>query len=99
MMKPTKFTDVHPDPYFNIVFGCGNRAFYNVKEELHQIALDIGIEIQDGYISEECDYEGDLEKIIIYRGGREEKLARAVLDYYKVKEYVPEDMNIVLSIF
>lgn len=90
---------VTPKPYFNIKFGCSNRAFYKVKSELYQLAEDLGIEISDGYISEKCDYEGDLEQITIYRGERGKDLAKAVLHFYGVKEIVPEELAIVLSIF
>ena len=90
---------VTPKPYFKIKFGCSNRAFYNVKGEVCQLAEDLGLEISDGYISEKCDYEGDLEEITVYRGGKEEALAKAVLSFYGVKEDVPEELAIVLSIF
>ncbi len=33
-MKPTKSGVVKPEPYFEIVFGCTNRKFFNVKDEL-----------------------------------------------------------------
>lgn len=99
-MEPQLCEVVTPEPFFKIKFGCGNLGFYDVQSELYQLANDIGIEISDGYITERCDYEGDLEEIIVYRGGREEKLAEAVLEFYKVKNGdAPKSMNIVLSIF
>jgi hypothetical protein len=94
--KENKF--VTPRPFFNIVFGCSNRAFYEVKSDLYGVADEIGIEIEDGYITEECDYEGDLERITIYRGERNEKLAQAVLKFYNIDLSIPDDVNIVLSI-
>jgi len=91
---------VSPAPYFKIAFGCGNRAFYTVKGELYDIAEEIGIEIQDGYITEKCDYEGDLEEIIIYRQERAELLIDKVLEFYGVNDWeMPEDMDLVLSIY
>jgi len=99
-MKPEKSGIVKPEPYFKISFGCSNRAFYNVKSELYDIAEKIGIEINDGYIEEKCDYEGDLEEIIIYHGEREEPLVIAVLSFYGVPVIdVPFGMPVHLSIF
>lgn len=88
-----------PSPYFKIIFGCSNRAFYGVKGDLYELAERIGIEIQDGYISEKCDYEGDLEEIIIYSGDRGKPLRDAVLDYYGCERSEAGDMDISLSIF
>lgn len=91
---------VSPSPYFKIAFGCSNRAFYQVKSELYRIGEEVGVEVQDGYITENCDYEGDLEEIIIYRQERAEGLIKAVLDFYEVPESdVPENMDVMLSIF
>ncbi|HAR38658.1 MAG TPA: hypothetical protein DCS09_08865 [Porphyromonadaceae bacterium] len=98
-MKPEKSEVVTPKPYFKISFGCSNRKFYDVKNLLYQIADDIDIEIQDGYIDEKCDYEGDLEEIILFRGEREDKLVSAVLDHYGLTVGIPADMSIHLSIF
>jgi len=98
-MQPKSSSIVTPEPYFNIVFGCGNRAFYEVKNELYEIGESVGIEAQDGYMEEKCDYEGDLEEIIIYRGERDEAFCHAVLKYYNIDPTtVPDDMNISLSI-
>ena len=88
---------INPKPYFQISFECGNRGFYNVKEDLYDLAESIGIEIQDGYITEECDYEGDLERIIIYNGGRESLLAKSVLEFYGITpSEVPDGMTLHL---
>ena len=51
-MIPSKKEIVTPEPYFKIKFRCGNRQFYNVRRELYEIAEEVGIEIEDGYI--EC---------------------------------------------
>lgn len=98
-MKPNNAVIVKPSPFFNITFGCSNRAFYQIKSELYDIAESIDIEIEDGYISEECDYEGDLERIVIYRSERSEILVKAVMDFYEVKDEIPDEMSLVLSIF
>jgi len=99
-MEPESSEIVLPEPYFKIKFGCSNRAFYGVKSELYDIAEKIGIEIEDGYIDEQCDYEGDLEKIIIYAEERSSELIQAVLAFYEVPAVdVPDGMNVALSIF
>jgi hypothetical protein len=87
---------VTPEPYYKIRFSVGNRRFYEVKSDLYNLADSIGIEINDGYITEECDYEGDLNRIIIYNGEREKKLVDAVLKFYDISEDIG-DMNVVLS--
>lgn len=98
--KPENTEIVTPSPYFNITFRVSNRRFYEVKSELYSIAENIGIEIQDGYISEHCDYEGDLEEIRIYNCERGKPLIDATLEFYGVdKEDLPEGMTLTLSIF
>jgi hypothetical protein len=100
IMIPSEKEIVTPEPYFKIKFRCGNRQFYNVKQELYKIAEEVGIEIEDGYIEETCDYEGDLDKIRVYRERDEHgSFVDAILKYYEVDDKIPEDMDIVLSIF
>lgn len=91
---------VTPAPYYNIVIGGSNRAFYAEKSHLYAIGEQIGIEAGDGYIEEKCDYEGDLEKLIMYREARSEGFIDAVLISYgiDVKE-VPENAAIQISIW
>ena len=96
---PTKKEIINPSPYFKIAFGCTNRRFYSVKSELYVIAEKVGIEPQNGYMEETCDYEGDLEKITVYREDRSKLFVDAILKHYEVIDTVPEDMDIVLSIF
>ena len=99
-MKPKESKVITPKSFFNIIFGCSNRAFYEVKSELWEIAEEVDIELQDGYIEEKCDYEGDLEKIIIYNQDRASEFIDAVLKFYEVDGYNKEDgLNLVLSIF
>jgi len=99
-MKPVSSEVVTLAPYFKIKFECSNRAFYDVKSEICEIADKIGIEIQDGYISEKCDFEGDLEKIIIYNDERSFDLLSSVMEFYNVPlSDLPSGCNLVLSIF
>lgn len=97
-MHPKETKVITPDPFYKIAFGCSNRAFYEVKGEVIAVAESIGVEWNDGYLTERCDYEGDLECIILYRGERENKLVEAVLEHYGIKD-VPQGMNVHLSIF
>jgi len=99
-MIPKTAQLVTPEPYFKIAFGCSNRAFYDVKNELYAIANSINIEIQDGYIEEKCDYEGDLEEIRIYNNKRGTELVSAVLNFYKIPlQDMPENADLALTIF
>ena len=99
-MKPEEIEIITPSPFFKIKFGCNNRQFYNVKGELYAIAEKIGIEIEDGYIEETCDYEGDLDEILIYNCERAELLIKEVLEFYDIPLIdLPPYMNVQLSIF
>lgn len=99
-LKPKEIKTVTPAPYFKVAFGCSNRAFYQVKTDIYTVAENIGIEAQDGYLSEHCDYEGDLEEIRIYRCERGEPLIKAILDFYQVDSgSIPSGYDLVLSIF
>lgn len=99
-MKPRAHSVVTPEPFFKIEFGCSNRAFHEVKNDLYRIGEMVGIEIQDGYITEKCDYEGDLEEILIYNIERSENLIQSVLAFYEVPIIdLPEGMNVSLSIY
>lgn len=98
-MRPESSKTVTPSPYFEIGFNCSNRAFYEVKAELYEIANQTGIEIEDGYISEKCDYEGDLQQIIIYRQDTAERFIDNVLNHYEIDAGLPPTgINIVLAI-
>ena len=90
---------VTPAPYFNLSFGCTNRHFYKIKSQIYKIGIDIGIDPQDGYIDETCDYEGDLEKLTIYGSERSEEFIQAILSHYEVGKYDTQGLDIVLSIF
>lgn len=94
--EPQETKIITPTPFFKVKFGCSNRAFYGVKNEAVEALSNAGLEPYDGYFTEKCDYEGDLEEIIFYRGGREEEAAKAIIDLYQLD--VPEAMNIHLSI-
>jgi len=98
MNIPTKTEIIIPKPYLKIAFGCTNRAFYSVKSELYSIAENVGIEACD-HMEEICDYEGDLEKIRVYRTSTSEPFVEAILKHYGLVDTIPEEMEIMLSIF
>jgi hypothetical protein len=99
-MKPKKTEVITPAPFFKISFGCSNIAFYAVKNELYEIAAKVGIEIEDGFITQKCDYDGDLEEILIYNNDRAEHLIQSVLAFYGVPIIdLPEGMDVALTIF
>lgn len=97
-IKPKSNKKITPETYYSIAFECSNRQFRAVLADLWEISNKIGIELQDGYMSEKCDYEGDLERIIIYNNERSKTLVDAVLVFYGVKDKIG-DVNIVLEIF
>lgn len=97
ILKPEETKVITEKPYFRVVFGCSNRAFYTVKSEAVEALTKSGLEPFDGYFEEKCDYEGDLEEIIFYRDGREEAAAKVIINLYKLE--VPDSMNIHLSIY
>lgn len=100
MIKHKEHEVITPEPYFKINFGCSNRAFYGVKSDLYNLAESIDIEIEDGYITEKCDYEGDLEEIVIYACDRADSLINAVLNMYGIdKSELPLGQNVHLSIY
>ena len=92
-LEPLNVKIINPKPYLSVSFGCTNRRFYQVKDEMYELGVANGLEPQDGYMTELCDYEGDLETIIVYRGGREEVFAKLVIEYYGLEDQ-PEDLNI-----
>ena len=100
-MTPEEIKIINPEPYYNIIFRCGNRKFYDVKNELWEIWEESGIDddFNNGYFSEKCDYEGDLEKIIVHNNPEIKHYLEAVINYYKGDIEELGEMNLVLSIF
>jgi len=99
MMKPKAHGIETPEPFYKIQFGCSNRAFYVVRSDLFETGKSIGLEPGDGYYTENCDYEGDLEEIVIHRGERGHLLVIAVLKFYGIEAIMPKNMDLHLSIF
>ena len=98
-MKPESTEIVKPEPYFKVKFGCSNRAFYRVQNVVHRAASKIDEELWDTHVIDKCDYECDLEEITICRGELGEYLIKKVFAHYGIKDEVPDEMRVVLSIF
>lgn len=100
-MKPKEIKIIKPEPYYNLIFSCGNRAFYSVKNELYDLwsNSDIEDDFNNGWFTEKCDYEGDLEKIIIYNDPQIKQFIKMVINKYGGDIEELGEMNLVLSIF
>jgi hypothetical protein len=100
-MRPEEIKVIRPEPYYNIIFRCGNRKFYNVKSELYDMWEESGIDddFDNGYFDEKCDYEGDLEKIVLYNIPKAKPFLEIVINYYKGDIEELGEMDLVLSIF
>jgi len=100
-MEAKEIKVVTPEPYYNITFGCSNRKFYSVKDTLWQLWEESGVDddFNNGHYSEHCDYEGDLEKIIIYNNTKVKPFLEKVFEYYGGSFDELSDMNLVLSIY
>jgi hypothetical protein len=100
-MKPNRIEVVTPKPYYKISFGCSHRNFYEVKNELWDLFENSSVDddFSNGYFSEKCDYEGDLEEITIYNNEKIKPFIKIVLDYYGGSIEELGNMDLVLSIF
>lgn len=100
-VKAKEIKIVTPEPYYNITFGYSHRNFYDVKNELHDLWDKFGIEdeFNNGYYTEKCDYEGDLEKIIIYNNPKIISFINKVIEHYGGNASDLKDMNLHLSIY
>jgi hypothetical protein len=86
---------VTPEPFFEIEFGISNRMFYGVKDVLLKISNELGKYTYEEYVDEKCDYEGDLERIIVYRDEKTEDFLSRALGYFSIDVKIPKDMNVV----
>jgi hypothetical protein len=99
-MKIEKHGIIKPKPFFKITVGCSTRQFYGVVCELKDLSYECDEEDMKGatwndYVSEKCDYEGDLEKLIIYPHEKCETFLGKVLEHFEMDpSCVPKDMKI-----
>jgi len=90
---------ITPAPFMKIAFHCSNRQFYSVKEKVQEFSNNLIGDIYDSYVCEKCDYEGDLERLIIANCLQSKRLIDEILKFYEVEENLPDGMNLHLSIF
>lgn len=84
MKAPKETKLITPLPYVQLNFSCSNRDFFEVKNDLYDLGVLNGLEPEDGYMEEVCDYEGDLSKIIVYNGEREKPFFDLVAKAYGI---------------
>lgn len=84
---------ITPKPFYQIGFGCSNRSFYNVVNEVYSL-IDEGDDDLKDSIEILRDYEGDLEGIRIY----DKNFSKIILKHYGIVEDIG-DMNLVLNIW
>lgn len=91
---------VTPAPFFEVSMECSNRRFYETKNKLWDIgkAIDESQEIRQGYTSEKCDYEGDLEQIRISNCKETEEYIRIIRHEFGIKKRIPKGMDIVFTL-
>lgn len=94
---------VHPEPFFEVRTGMSNRRFYEIKDKLWRLCCAVDPDQEkdywNAYRSESCDYEGDLDKITIYNCIDIKDWVDLILKEFKIKDKVPESMNIVFTVY
>ena len=97
-----KTRTVIPRPYFEISMECSHRRFHETKHKIESIADELDpeqeIDLLNAFMSESCDYEGDLDKITIYRGDESVEFVKKLLQEFGIQDKVPNDMHIVFTI-
>ncbi len=99
---------VTPEPYYEIKIHVIPRDFYGIKQKIYEIYCEFDEDMYgDGNTGESCDFEGDLDTIILYRypdGGKDycdrpvEEGIKKVFEYFEIDyELVPNDMEIHLK--
>lgn len=85
---------IKPAPYIELKFACSNRAFYKVQAAIFNHLISSGVENPYENISEKCDYEGDLERLIVY----DKEEAKMIIEFYGLPykdEYNHMTLNVV----
>lgn len=105
MIKPENISVITPRAYIKVEFRCSNRAFYDVKNDLYNIARSMFDKPEDfddfepsQYMSESCDYEGDLNEITIYNNS-DNKFFDLVADAYNIdKSLIVDGKDVVFTL-
>lgn len=92
---------VKPEPFVNLCFSIGNRRFYDIKNKIYEFSEEIDTEEREieGYITDRCDYEGDLDEIVINNCPQSKKLIEAICEEWDLDIQEVGEQNIVLSIW
>ncbi|MFL0063721.1 hypothetical protein [Tenacibaculum maritimum] len=91
---------ITPKPYFKIAMQVSNRRFYDTKNKLWQIgeSIDESQEIRQGYVSEKCDYEGDLDSIRVYNCKETSEYIEIIKKEFGIEQDIPKGMDIVFTV-
>lgn len=98
---------IEPKKYLEIRFNCGQRAFYDVMNDVHNFLETMyNKEHPDGYFESgefymvTCDYEGDPIEMRVYNNDPSDQVyIKALLEYLNVKWDSIDDLDIVCSPF
>ncbi len=91
---------ITPEPFFKVIMECSNRSFYNTKNKLWEIGeeIDKDQEIRQGYVSESCDYEGDLDEIRVYNRDQTKEYIEIIIKEFGIDQDIPDGMDIVFTL-
>lgn len=90
---------VKPKPFFEISMECSTRNLGIIKDVLWELSEDIDEdqEIRQWYMVDRCDYEGDLEEIIIHNCEATREYIDIIKNHFGIKKVIPKDMEIVFT--
>ena len=92
---------VDPRPYYEIRTHSSTIRFRKVQHEIYQIYSEFDEDMySDGNTTEKCDFEGDLNEIILYRypeGGKDYKDRPVEEGIKKVFEHFGLDYELALK--
>ena len=88
---------ITPRPFLQVSMECSHRRFYDTKNKLVNLFEKLSKDSYEEFTSEECDYEGDLERIIIYNSSESKHLINKVLEAFElgINDKDIGNMNIV----
>jgi hypothetical protein len=101
--KPEKVGVITPAPHLELNFNCSNDDLYRVLSHLYVMwdetdGLNPYDKLYNGHLSEKCDKDGLLERIILYTTKDIEPFIKKVCEFYGADFKLVEDciMNIHL---
>ena len=95
-----KIEIITPEPYFKIAMQVSNRRFYDTKNKLWNIGeeIDKDQEIRQGYVSEKCDHDGDLDEIRVYNRKETKEYIEIIKKEFGIKQDIPSGMDLVFTV-